>query len=643
MNRSIHLLLVAFFLFSTSASWGQSNETATFKKEKRSFPKKAVFDPGQVSEDYHATLHNLEAPYPGGSSYRSGLMELKEKVRERYPIQTVMETGKKSSAVPDLIQGKNFSAFYEFMEDTIPLLGGRPSDNTLAISDDGRLLTSYNSQIWGYDVVNDTFLFDNFDKTVSFSQFATGFTLFFPFDPKLVYDPLADRFIITFLTGRDPDDSGIIIGFSSTNNPSDPWNVYELDGSPFNDSITWTDYPAIALTEDELFLTINLLREGEPWQTGFEESLIWQIDLEDGYTGETNLATQIWSDIDFGGAPIRNLNPIQGGRQPYGPNIYLLSNRNFAVENDTIFLIEVTGTIDDPNATLEVQYGLTDTKYGAPPVARQANDHEFDTNDGRVLGGFLENDRIQYVGNTVNPATGLAAVYHGFIDNVSGTSPTFYGNIIGDADMDFGYPNIAYTGKEFFDTESIIIFDHTSPTVNAGYSAIHWANEGEYSDVLTVVDGETYVDRITGLYDRWGDYSGIQRKYNEPGTVWSAAYYGYKPSSNFNSTWVSEIISPGRVTEVAETAGVSKPNFNVYPNPTTDRVEFFFTLEQSEKVEVALFNLEGRLVKKLLRHTAGKGKNVFEFSTQPLTNGIYLLKITTESGEVIASEKIVKQ
>ncbi|MEZ5014184.1 MAG: hypothetical protein R2794_07820 [Chitinophagales bacterium] len=36
----------------------------------------------------------------------------------------------------------------------------------------------------------------------------------------------------------------------------------------------------IAITEHELFFTINLIIPDEPWQTGFSETLIWQMDLD---------------------------------------------------------------------------------------------------------------------------------------------------------------------------------------------------------------------------------------------------------------------------------------------------------------------------------------------------------------------------
>ena len=92
----------------------------------------------------------------------------------------------------------------------------------------------------------------------------------------------------SFLSGRGPNDSKTIIGFSTTSNPADPWNVYEIGGNPLNNN-TWTDYPQVALTTNELFYTVNLLKSGQGWIEGFDRTIIWQIDKHSGFDGDDSL------------------------------------------------------------------------------------------------------------------------------------------------------------------------------------------------------------------------------------------------------------------------------------------------------------------------------------------------------------------
>ena len=62
--------------------------------------------------------------------------------------------------------------------------------------------------------------------------------------------------------------------FSSTNDPLDDWNIYMLVGDAL-DTNHWTDYPTISITDDDLFITGNLLLHNVSWQEGFYQSLIW--------------------------------------------------------------------------------------------------------------------------------------------------------------------------------------------------------------------------------------------------------------------------------------------------------------------------------------------------------------------------------
>ena len=59
---------------------------------------------------------------------------------------------------------------------------------------------------------------------------------------------------MVFLVGNNPVNNHICVAFSSTNDPLDDWNVYMLVGDAL-DTNHWTDYPAISITDDDLFIT----------------------------------------------------------------------------------------------------------------------------------------------------------------------------------------------------------------------------------------------------------------------------------------------------------------------------------------------------------------------------------------------------
>ena len=506
------------------------SQNTTYRTQAMKAHKSGTVVPREVKEDFNPILQNLEMTVPGSSSARAKLQEIKLESAKRFSRKsaTSLPQGSRSSA-PRPVIGQSFEGN--------PYNNRVPNDNTVAISDGGLVISAINSTMVGMDVTSDTNIFSLSLASFSFPLLINGSK----FDPKLIYDPNMDRYIIVFLNGNQSTTSKVILGFSSTNNPGDAWNLYSLEGNPFQDG-TWSDYPAIAISNDELFLTLNQVEDTGSWQSAFNQSIIWQVGLQAGYNGDTTLNTRLWSNIEFQGNKVRNLHPVMGGSKAYGSNMYFLSNRNFDILNDTIFLLEITGLQDDVATTLTVHPVISNIPYGVPPNALQPADNFFDTNDGRILGAFNENGKIQFVSNSVDSSTGKAAVFHGIMTDFDQAQPTIEGHIIGDPVLDLGYPNIAYTGKQDCDDEAIIVFNHTATTVNPGFSAIYFSNNEDYSDIITLKEGENFVAILAGPYERWGDYSGIQRKYNEPGKVWATGSYG--SITRVNGTWVSELTSP---------------------------------------------------------------------------------------------------
>lgn len=538
MNRLLPLI------FFTLAFLGATAQT-TFQQKAVKAARSHSFDPKNTRPDFNARIINLEAPDVNGSSYKSFLMRQKIKVRETYPYKEVKGDKKSKTSAAQPIVPPGLTLFNKLNNGTVvDYSGGIPNDNALAISNDGLLLAGINSVIWAYDLNGDSAMFP---KTIlSLNLVASGGASQNFFDPKLIYDEKADRFILVYLRNNTPQSSAIIVCFSSTNNPTDEWYVYTLPGNPL-DNNRWTDYPAISITEEELFITGNLIIPNVSWQVGFDGSVIWQLKKEDGYNNADSVSSVIYSDIRHNGKFIRNLHPVRGVESTTETQ-YFLSNRNFDITNDSIFFLKIAGTMDDPNTNLEITVAKTDVAYGVPPNGRQADTDLTDptkglqTNDARVLGGITNGEWLQFVANTVNPATGFAAIYHGHITGLDDPTPTIRGTIIGDTALDFGYPNIAYTGNEDCDYEAIIGFDYTSPNDFPGVGAIYFGNDSAYSDMVVLKAGENYTNRHSDSYERWGDYFGIQRKFNEPGSIWTAGYYG--TMTNRNATWLNEVISP---------------------------------------------------------------------------------------------------
>jgi hypothetical protein len=585
-----------------------------------SSPKKAVLNVSEIKSDFYTDLQCVEKPLPGG-----------------IPKRETVSAAKKAMGQPAINQAPTLTSPYlgrNFLGN--PFYSSTPNDNDIAVSDSCKIVSVSNTLIYFHDCAVDSAM-----GTMSLSAFSNALGLVHDeFDPIVEYDPMSDRFVLLCLNGSIDTTSNIILGFTQTNDPKGAWNLYTIPGNPKNNGL-WTDYPMMSLTQNELFITVNLLYPDSSWQTGFVETLVWQVNKFNGYTG-TTLNMQMHDSILWNGKPVRNLCPARGGSQLYGPNQYFVSNRNFGVACDTVFLVEITDTMNAPGQALVVKQLNADKQYSFPPEARQVNAHRFATNDCRNLGCFFENDKVQFVHNTLDTVTGFCGVYHGVIHDVSLASPTVNGYIVNDTLRDLGYPVLAYSGSSSTDNSSIISFNHVAPTIHAGCSVIKSDGAGQYSNILTVKNGTSYVNVLSSYLERWGDYSGSQRKYNEPDKIWMNGYYGYYSSGlRKHGTWIGEISLTPVITGV-EQDPVTKNVGELFPNPAIEIVNVKFSVEKNEYLNFVLYDLNGRVVQVLMREYVKAGAQNFSFSLHPVPAGSYFLKIYNSTGSFDLTQKLQK-
>jgi hypothetical protein len=601
-----------------SRGWAAANSP---KKTSFIFEKRATVNFESISKDFAPSLLLREMPKQGSKK-----MEV-----YNYP-ENRNSAGKATSNVTlaPIIKGQSFQAN--------PFSISTPNDNDMAISNSGVIVSVINTNIYIRNIISGFTL-----PVKSLSAFTNPINnLHQEFDPKVMYDPVADKFVLMCMVGFTDSTSQIIVGFSQTNNPGGSWNLYSLPGNPqvgITKRNLWSDYPMIAMTQKELFLTVNLLYNDSSWQTGFVETIVWQMKKEDGYNG-TSLTSNLHSNVKFNGRYVRNLCPAKGGSQLYTPNMYFLSNRNLASQNDTVFLVNITDTIGAPSGSLTVNALVSNQPYYFPPDGRQTISTEsLATNDCRNLGAFYENGMIHYVHNTKNPANNFSTIYYGTIHGVGTSFVSVNGYLVPNDTMDFAYPNISYSGTSSTDNRAIITFDHSSDKVFAGCSAIQTDGAGNFSPKLRIKNGANYINLLTSNLERWGDYSGSQRKYNNPGEVWMSGYYSYAYNSGFpkaHAGWVAQILQDTTsstppdtvITKILNPKNNVSTNATVYPNPAKDIFSVDLDLAKPEYLSFELVDQQGKLIEVLLRDWVKTTHNVFSFSTRDLNKGVYFLKIT---------------
>ncbi len=601
-------------------------QTATVTKMKVPLAGTVVLE--AVEDKYNAEVYNLEMPEPDADEEQEHLMELKEAVARRFPHKKI-ERGqwKVTAALPPVVA-------INYIADSN---SGIPPDNDMAISKANISVSVVNSAIVTHDATTGAMQtrkgLKSFSNVVGLNNLQADYR----YDPKIIYDPQADRFICVMLNGTN-DHNWIILAFSKTNDPAGAWNFYKFYGD-FAGDTTWFDYPSIAITNNEFFLTGNKIRFNTSWQAGFKETVIYQINKQSGYNGDANLNMQLWQNIGYNGANIRNLYPVKGGGNIYGPEQYFLSNRNFDVQNDTIFLVKIPDTIGSANTTLSITALKSNLAYGVPPDGRQIDTaYTLATNDGRILGAYREGSEIQFVSTTVHPVSGSAAVYHGRITGFSG-SPSIQANYFMVDTLDFGYPNLSFAGNYSGANHSIISFNFTGPSTHAGLGAIYFDGT-QFSDLTVVKTGDSTIKVLQQKQQRWGDYMGNQPDWNYVGgVVWIEGIYGRK-NRNYGD-WIARLASPYYTGVVNlpqhETKGA------VFPNPAFQFITADFELATEAKVSFAIFDAQGRLVDRVSDNSCEPGKNRVRLNVAALANGIYFLRATDEGGRQVLNKRFLKQ
>jgi len=608
-NRWIAAFTIGLLSLSTQAQ--------ELKPIKGKSPKVKTVKLDNGDPDYFPHLQNLKSlPSPAGNYQKKKALVNQRKQSQATQGQSGQLSMKKAGPAPVLItefQGNN--------------TGGTPNDNDMCIGNNGQIVSVLNSNIRILDTSGKMLL----SRSLEFFANSVG-SLDRAYDPRAIYDPIHDRFIVMFLNEVDEFNNPVIC-FSETNDATGNWNCYLLPGDPLQDS-SWSDYPIISITEDDVFITLNLLDWGKGWQDGFRQSIIWQIDLESGYDGDS-LDHNFWSGIEFDGKPTWSICPAQGGVAPLQHVQYLLSVRPGDVQNDSVFLHTINGAVYQGDARLKTELFIANNSYGLPPSAAQNGDDDLQTNDARVLTAMAQNGLVHFSGNSYAFGKDKAGLYYGVLDPHGPKTANLM--IYADDTYEFGYPDMAYAGTGASNDHSVIMtFSHSNGSIFPGTAVAYLDYSGDFSPITIVKDGLRAVDVIadTNSDERWGDYTGIQRRYNRKQSYWLAGSYG----DRVYRTTIAEVSNQNPQLGLEKT---STNQTSLYPNPTQDKFNYRFEIEKSQYISFTLYDLQGKMIQTLLRTKAKGGLNRFSFVTNDLPTGTYILKVEGET--IQESERFVVQ
>jgi hypothetical protein len=130
--------------------------------------------------------------------------------------------------------------------------------------------------------------------------------------------------------------------------------------------------------------------------------------------------------------------------------------------------------------------------------------------------------------------------------------------------------------------------------------------------------------------ERWGDYTGICRKYNSTvPEAWLAAAYGTNTLPRLASfgTWIAQVKSNDPQLPLNTIEWPSSNTSKIYPNPVQDLYYLEFQNKIAGPVQIRLYDMQGKLIKVLLDDQLPVSANRLSFNKGVLATGVYQIQI----------------
>lgn len=380
----------------------------------------------------------------------------------------------------------------------------------------------------------------------------------FTFDPKVVYDHYADRFLIVTLeqvaAGVNPDPgntSRILVAVSKTSTPGTAspsnWYFHAIDAKEsINGWDHWVDYPGFEVDEEAIYITGRMFAH----EGGASDQAVrlWIVDkgLVGGfYAGGAATVTKHDPYTAVGLPAFRNRTTMPAqvyGAGGVGPGIGTFLTRYDGItgggpgQPESLLVIR----IDDPLGATAFTAAFVDVGdiedlggvFGFPalPDAPQLGTSEqIEVNDRRILDAVWRNDEL-WLTATVTPNSGPDVgdpTAHWFKLDTSVWPPVLadQGNIGGEELHAAGgvytfFPALAVNAAG----DAVFGFSASGANMYCGaYVTGREAGDppGTVRPVETVRAGVDYYVRTFGTpRNRWGDYSGVALDPADDGVFW---------------------------------------------------------------------------------------------------------------------------
>ncbi len=377
------------------------------------------------------------------------------------------------------------------------------------------------------------------------------------YDPKVLYDPFANRWMFTMLADRNSASSSVLMAVSQTSDPTGYWNLFSIVADP--SSVLYADFPSMGFNKDWIVVQVNMYSVGSGTPNSSEVLVFNKASLYAGTTGSYKIFPLAPS---FGGT--------QAPALTYDNSIsteYLLQDWNGnSGGNGFLRIYAITGPVGSETLTATGLFPGTSNPWTYQPSAGYASDfapqlgstRKIHTLDSRMRNVVYRNGSLWTTHTVYLPAATptRCSVQWWQIDPGSG-SALQVGRIDDPSGANFyAVPSIAVNKNNDF----LLGYSRFSATqyASANY-AFHAATDAagtvETDTVLKAGEGPYAKSSTFGISgaNRWGDSSNTVVDPANDLNLWTLQEYA--GAANTWSTWWGNIAPPaGTATPSAPTS-----------------------------------------------------------------------------------------
>jgi hypothetical protein len=422
-----------------------------------------------------------------------------------------------------------------------------PPDTHAAVGK-AHVFAPHNNNIAVYDLTG------RLISRASLNSFWTGLGLNgHTFDPKILHDPVEDRFYLVSMADAESSTSRLLIACSDSGDPTAGWRSFALQVDPAAQGPVWMDYPSLGFSSDKISVGVNLFSIAN---NAFSGATVYSFDKAAFLNAARTIAVQrfMLPNMGFTHVPAVTLDPGVADHYVAATWSGNAGGKGF------LLILKLSGSVANGAATLNKVGFVTSpqTWDSNPPVADLAPQAgtaaKVSAGDDRMQhvvlrGGILSCCHTAFLPQGGNASRSAILCWDAPIATWAATTVRLEGT---NGEF-FAHPSLAVNSRG----EKLVGHSVFSPALHpsGGY---HFIPQGGAPAPLMIFAAgtDTYEKRFGGAENRWGDYSATMTSPNGD-DFWTIQAQSDAPDPAWaeHGRWTTKIVNVGAPPPLVAAAG----------------------------------------------------------------------------------------